>query len=55
MYDSCFFMCVEIQNIFQVTGVCTEQAQEWCESTPDVRSINYPAEQGDSVIGETGG
>lgn len=55
MYDNCFFMCMENQNIFLVTHVCTEQTQKWCDSMSDVRTVNYPAEQGESIMGETGG
>lgn len=45
MYDNCFFMCMENQNIFEVARVCTGQTQEWCDSTADVRALSYPAEQ----------
>jgi len=45
-------MCTEKQNLFQITGICTDPG--YGEPTCDVMTINYLAEQGRSVTGETG-
>lgn len=43
-HDNYFITCIEKQNIFQITGICTEQEEG--EPTSYVMTVNYPAEQG---------
>lgn len=52
MYDNYFITCLENQDIFQITGICTEQDQGVL--TFGVASISYAAGHCKSVT-ETGG
>lgn len=53
MYDNYSITCLENKDIFQITGICTEQDQDVL--TFGAASINYAAGHCKGVTGETGG